>query len=379
MRLRLYEYVIRRLFLMVFVLFAVSISVFLLARGALPPETALAPYITPRLDDSAKLSLAQSLAVATQSCPSWSAFLSHQPACLVPLWSQYAVWLQNVVSGNWGYSLLPGISGGTTRTWDVFVARFAYTAELAIAGALLTIVVALPMGIISATHNNKLPDHVSRLIAIAGYSMPIFWLGFLLQLVFGLYVTVPRGSFSVALLPTNGAFSTTCGACFGDPGTVASRTGLPILDGILAGNFPYFWDAFAALILPTITLSVSTLGALTRIVRSSMMDALRQDYVLLARSKGLKERVVVYRHAFRNALLPALTISGLIFAFLLGGVVVVEYIFAWPGVGSAAVTATTVFDVNFLELYILVTALIIVLANLGVDILYALIDPRIKY
>jgi peptide/nickel transport system permease protein len=364
---------------MVFVLFAVSLIVFLLARGALPPETALAPYITPRLDDAAKLSLAKSLAVATQSCPSWSAFLSHQPSCLVPLWAQYSVWLQNVFSGNWGYSLLPGISGGTTRTWDVFAARFAYTAELALAGAILTIVFALPMGIISATHNNKLPDHVSRLIAIAGYSTPIFWLGFILQLVFGLYVTVPRGAFSVGLLPTNGALSADCGACLSNPGSVSTFTGLPLFDAIISGNVPYFWDAFVALLLPTITLSVSTLGALTRIVRSSMMEALRQDYVLLARSKGLKERVVVYRHAFRNALLPALTISGLIFAFLLGGVVVVEFIFSWPGVGAAALAATFVFDVNFLELYILVTSLIIVLANLGVDILYAILDPRIKY
>jgi ABC-type dipeptide/oligopeptide/nickel transport system permease component len=377
--LKLYEYVIRRLFLMVFVLFAVSLIVFLLARGALPPETALAPYITPRLDDAAKLSLAKSLAVATASCPSWSAFLQHQPNCLVPLWAQYTVWLQNVLAGNWGYSLLPGISGGTTTTWDVFSAHFAYTAELAIAGAVVTIVVALPMGIVSATHNNKLPDHVSRLIAIAGYSMPIFWLGFLLQIVFGVYVTVPRGGFSAGLLPTNGAFSTTCGACLSSPGTITTYTGMTVVDSLLSGNITYFWDSFLALILPTITLSVSTLGALTRIVRSSMMEALRQDYVLLARSKGLRERTVVYRHAFRNAVLPALTISGLIFAFLLGGVVVVEYIFSWPGVGSAAVIATTVFDVNFLELYILVTSLIIVVANLGVDILYAILDPRIKY
>jgi ABC-type dipeptide/oligopeptide/nickel transport system permease component len=377
--LRIHEYIIRRLILMVFVLFAVSLIVFILARGALPPETALAPYITPRLNDAAKLSLAQSLAVATSSCPSWSAFLAHQPGCLVPLWGQYSTWLQNVLAGNWGYSLLPGISGGTTKTLDVFTSRFAYTAELAIAGAVLTMVVAFPMGIISATHNNKLPDHISRLIAIAGYSMPIFWLAFILQLIFGLYVTVPSGGYSSGLLPISGSLSNSCGACAANPGTISSYSGMPMVDALLSGNLPYAWDAFLALILPTITLSVSTLGALTRIVRSSMMEALRQDYVLLARSKGLKERVVVYRHAFRNAVLPALTISGLIFAFLLGGVVVVEFIFSWPGVGQAAVTATTVFDVNFLELYILVTSLIIILANLGVDILYAVLDPRIKY
>jgi peptide/nickel transport system permease protein len=377
--LRIHEYVIRRLILMVFVLFAVSLIVFFLARGALPPETALAPYITPRMDDTAKLQLAKSLAVATPSCPSWSAFLSHQSACLVPIWAQYTIWLQNVFAGNWGYSLLPGISGGTTSTWDVFTQRFAYTAELAAAGAIMTIVVALPLGIISATRNNRLPDHLSRLVAILGYSMPIFWLGFLLQLIFGVYVAVPRGGFSVGLLPTNGALSTTCGACIANVGSISTYTGAPILDSLFSRNLPYFWDTLIALILPTITLSVSTLGALTRIVRSSMMEALRQDYILLARSKGLKERVVVYRHAFRNALLPALTISGLIFAFLLGGVVVVEFIFSWPGIGAAALAATFVFDVNFLELYILVTALIIVMANLGVDILYAILDPRIKY
>ncbi|MDA4127069.1 MAG: ABC transporter permease, partial [Thaumarchaeota archaeon] len=168
-------------------------------------------------------------------------------------------------------------------------------------------------------------------------------------------------------------------ACLTTPGTITTYTGMPVVDSLLSGNVSYFWNSLVALVLPTITLSVSTLGALTRIVRSSMMEALRQDYVLLARSKGLKERVVVYRHAFRNAVLPALTISGLIFAFLLGGVIVVEYIFSWPGVGAAAESATTVIDVNFLELYILVTSLIIIVANLGVDILYAILDPRIKY
>jgi len=110
-----------------------------------------------------------------------------------------------------------------------------------------------------------------------------------------------------------------------------------------------------------------------------MLECLRQDYILLARSKGLRERTVVYRHALKNAILPAITITGLIFAFLLGGVVVIETIFTWPGVGRAAVDAAQAFDVNFLELYVLITALIIVLANLTVDVLYAVLDPRIRY
>ncbi|MGI0079472.1 MAG: ABC transporter permease, partial [Nitrososphaerales archaeon] len=134
-----------------------------------------------------------------------------------------------------------------------------------------------------------------------------------------------------------------------------------------------------AMILPTITLAFATIGALTRIIRSSMMECLRQDYVLLAKSKGLAERTVVYRHALKNAILPAITITGLIFAILLGGVVVVEFVFNWPGVGLTAVQAAEALDVNFLELYVLVTALIIVLANLAVDVIYAIIDPRIRY
>jgi len=110
-----------------------------------------------------------------------------------------------------------------------------------------------------------------------------------------------------------------------------------------------------------------------------MMEALTQDYILLARSKGLRERVVIYRHALRNALLPAITISGLLTASLLGGVVVVEIVFSWPGVGNASLVAADVLDINFLELYVLVTAIIIILTNLIVDILYAKLDPRIRY
>jgi len=376
---RIHEYVIRRLILMVFVLFAVSVIVFYLLRGSVGAEIALAPYILPKMDDAAKLQLATSLGVASHSCPSWRALISQVPGCAVPLWHQYLVWLQNVLVGNWGYSLLPGISGGTTFTWKVFASRFPYTAELAVAGAIVTIAVALPLGIVSGTRENKVPDHVSRIIALLGYSMPVFWLAFLLQLFFGVYLSVQEGPFSLGLLPTNGAMSTTCGLCFSNPGTVIGYTGAPILDATLSGNIAYLWDSFLPLILPTIALSFSTLGALTRIVRSSMIEVMRQDYILLARSKGLKERIVVYRHAFRNALLPAITISGLILAFLFGGVIPVEYIFSWPGIGQAVLSATYVFDANFIELYILVTALILVLANLATDVLYAILDPRIRY
>jgi len=372
--LKLYEYAIRRVVLMVGVLVVLSFIMFYLARGLLPPTTALAPFITPKMNDIEKLSLAQTLGVATASCPSYGAFSTQAAGCVVPLWGQYIGWLHQVLSGNWGYTLLPGIAG-TQTTWSVFWARFPFTAELAIGASVLTLVIGFPLGIVSATHNNKTPDHASRVIALGGYSIPQFWFAAILQIVFVLYVAV-NGS---GILPGSGSLSTTCGICVGNIGAIRSYTGMPVFDAILSGNPGYFWDSLIALILPALTLAITSIGALTRIIRSSMLEALRQDYVLLARSKGLRERVVVYRHALRNAVLPAVTISGLLVAFFLGGAVVIEDVFSWPGVGSTAVAAISVVDVNFIELYTLVTALIIVLANLVVDIIYAKVDPRIRY
>jgi len=358
---------------MVFVLFALSLLIFYLTRGLLPPSTALAPYISPRIGEAGKLSLARALGVATSTCPSFEAFAAEAPGCIVPLWGQYSAWLYNVLTGNWGFTLLPGIAG-TANTWDVFWHRFAYTAELAIWAAILTILIGIPMGIVSATHNNKLPDHASRIISLGGYSIPQFWFGAMLQILFVLYVRL-NGS---GLFSATGAMATTCGMCFPTPGKITLYTGLPFLDSLLSLNLPYFWDTLVAVTLPAITLAITSIGALTRIVRSSMMDVLRQDYILLARSKGLIERVVIYKHALRNAILPAVTVSGLLVAYLLGGAVIVEIVFSWPGVGNASLAAADVLDINFLELYVLVTAVIIVVTNLIVDILYSIIDPRIR-
>lgn len=371
---KLYEYAIRRVALLGFVLLAVTVLIFYLLRGLLPPETALVQFITPRMNDLQKLQLAQSLGVATSSCPSYAAFSSGISGCIVPLWQQFFAWLHNVLVGNWGYTLLPGLSS-TETTWEAFSSRFAYTAELAIGGTILTIVMAIPLGIISATHANKIPDHASRVVALAGYSVPQFWFGYVLQLVFVLYITIN----GAGIFPGSGVLPTACAICFSNPGVITSYTGLPVLDAAVSGNGAYLWDSLVGLALPVMTLAITTIGAMTRILRSSMVDALHQDYILLARSKGLSERVVIYRHALRNALLPAITIAGLILAFLLGGVVVVEVVFGLPGVGAASVAAAYSYDYNFLALYTLVTAVIIVVTNLAVDILYAKLDPRIRY
>ena len=162
-------------------------------------------------------------------------------------------------------------------------------------------------------------------------------------------------------------------------GTVPLVTGMPIIDGLLAGNLAYIWDEFTHLILPSFSLSFISLGFLARIVRASMLEVLRQDYIIMARSKGLKERVVIYRHAMKNALIPAVTLAGIFFAALLGGAMITEFVFTWPGVGQLSLRAVFQGDSNFLLLYTLVIAIIIVIANLVVDIAYVFIDPRIKY
>jgi peptide/nickel transport system permease protein len=376
--LKIYEYILRRLILIVFVVFAVSIIVFLLGRAGLPPGSAVASYITSQLDDSQKLGVAQSVGVATSSCPSWTAFVDRQSGCEVPIYQQYFSWLHNVLSGNWGYSLIPGVSAGT-GTYQLFTSRFPYTVELAISASIISVIIGVPLGIVAAVNRNKPQDHISRIISLLGYSMPAFWLGYLLQLVFYLYISIHSGNFSYGLLPASGALSSDCALCFRNPGQIKTYTGFPLIDSLFSGNFPYFWDSIVAMILPSITLALSILGSLTRVIRASMIDALKQDYIILARSKGLRERTVVYRHALKNAVLPALTIAGYILGALLGGVVVTEFVFSWPGVGQVALQAALYDDINFLELYALVCAAIIMITNLGVDVAYSVIDPRIRY
>ncbi len=185
----------------------------------------------------------------------------------MPVWGQYTAWLANVLKGNWGLTLLPGIAGPQT-TLSVFFSRFPYTAELAIMGAILTILIGIPLGILSATHNNKLPDHLSRIVSLGGYSIPQFWFGYVLLIIFVLYARVG----GLGLLPGSGALATNCVICFTNPGTAKAVTGAPILDGLFSGNLAYSWDSIVAMILPAITLSITSIGALTRIVRSSMLE-----------------------------------------------------------------------------------------------------------
>ena len=248
-----------------------------------------------------------------------------------PVYVQYLKWLNHVLHGDLGRSLVTGKSVSSE-----FLARFPATLKLALASMIIALLIAIPVGIISATKQYSVVDNASMVGALIGVSMPNFWLGLLLMLLFALYL---------GLLPV-------CG--YGD------------------GSIEY-------LILPAITLGTGMAALTTRLTRSSMLEVLKQDYITTARAKGVREKVVIWKHAFRNALIPVVTIVGLQFAGLLEGVVIVETIFAWPGVGKLLVDSIFERDFAMMQCGILFIAVIFVLVNLTVDILYALLDPRIRY
>lgn len=249
--------------------------------------------------------------------------------------------------------------------------RFPTTLELAIAAVILTIVIGIPLGIVSGVRNGKWADHFSRIFAIVGVSLPVFWLGLLLKIVFFYNFTV----WGLPNLPSGGSYDVLLASSVGWTPTI---THIPIVDAILSGNFTMLIDTTAHLVLPAITLAFISIGNITRIMRSSMLEVLRQDYITLARSKGLSERVVIYRHALRNALVPTLTVSGLIFAGLLGGTPITEFIFQWPGIGQLSINGILGDDLSLVLGYVFVTTIIIVVANLTVDLLYAYMDPRVR-
>jgi peptide/nickel transport system permease protein len=331
---------------MIFVLLGVSVVVFYFARGFPTAFDPVAPYITVRMT-AAQIAEVRRIHGFDQ-----------------PLYIQYFFWLRNVLNGDWG---LAGIWAQGKPVSKVFFDSFPYTVELSVTALILTVSIGLPLGIISAVKNNKIPDHISRIIALTGFATPSYWFGFMLQLVFFYYFSL----WGLPNLPSSGAS--------GMGGVVPRVTGMPVLDGLIGGNLAYTLDALRHLILPAFSLAFISLGFLARIVRASMLEVLRQDYITLARSKGLKERVVIYRHALKNALIPALTLTGMFFAFLLGGAMITEFVFSWPGVGQLSLQAVTQGDSNFLLLYTLVLAAIIVIANLVVDVAYVFLDPRIKY
>jgi peptide/nickel transport system permease protein len=270
---------------------------------------------------------------------------------------QYAVYVGNVLRGNLGVSV-------STRqpVWLDLQQRFPATIELAVVAMALSIVVGLPLGILSAVRRDSLVDQVTRVISLVGVSMPVFWLALVALLVF--YARL-------GWAPAPGRLSASLSA----PPLV---TGFLLVDSLLAGRWDAARDTLHHLVLPAVVLSTYNLGVLARLMRGSALDVLGEDYVRTARAKGLGERAVVLRHATRNALLPVVTVIGLSFGRLLSGAVITESVFAWPGLGLYAFRSATALDFPAIMGVGMVVATVYIVANLLVDLAYAVIDPRVQ-
>lgn len=254
-----------------------------------------------------------------------------------PLYTQYYLFISKAIRGNLGRSF-------QTRedVLEMVASRLPATLQLTLASMAIALVVALPLGVVSAVRQNSWVDNASMVFAAFGISIPRFWFGLILILVFSL---------QLGLLPTTG------------------------IGHIESG----LWDVIRHLILPAVSLGLSMLALVTRMTRSSMLEVIRQDYIRTAWAKGLTSRVVIYKHALKNSLIPVVTVVGMQFGGLLGGAVVTETIFSWPGVGRLAVNSILKRDFPMVQGTTLVLCLTFVLVNLAVDILYTFLDPRIRY
>ncbi|MHB2017651.1 MAG: ABC transporter permease [Candidatus Xenobia bacterium] len=274
-----------------------------------------------------------------------------------PLGVQYVSYLEGLAHLDLGRSVR------TSRpVMDDLRQYFPATVELATAALLISIVIGIPLGVLSAIGHNKWSDHVSRIFSLLGVSTPVFWLGLLL-----LYFCYARWD----VLPAGGRLGDFVSA----PPT---RTGLLVIDSLLAANAAALWDALRHLCLPALCLGYASTATIARIVRAQMLEVLAQDYVRTARALGLRRFVVLFKYALKNALIPTVTVIGLSYGGLLSGAVLTESIFSWPGIGRYAVGSMANLDFPALMGVTLLIAVTYSLVNLAVDLAYLVLDPRIR-
>ncbi|MGE5254406.1 MAG: ABC transporter permease [Planctomycetaceae bacterium] len=273
-----------------------------------------------------------------------------------PLYVQYGIFLKNLVQGDLGYSLV-----SKRAVTEELAYYFPATFELTTASMVLSLILGILVGIVSAVHRNRLFDHLTRSYCLFGISMPVFWLGLLLLLLF--YV-------KLGWLPGGGRIA--------DGVQVERISGLLILDSLLTGNWEALGSSLVHLVLPAFCLSSSFLATISRIARSSVLQVIREDYIRTARAKGVPEFLVMGKHVLRNSLLPVLTISGILYGQLLGGAVLTETIFSWPGMGRYVVRSILYLDFQPILGFTVVVAVLYALANLVVDLLYSVVNPQIR-
>ena len=275
-----------------------------------------------------------------------------------PLPVQFLRYVEDLAHGDLGTSL----STGQPVAQEIG-RRLPASIELMLAGLTLSLVVAIPLGVVAATRPGSAVDHVCRLLSTAGVSLPTFFTGLLLVWVF--YFLLGIAPAPVGRLPS-----------FMRPPPVAS--GFLLVDCALAGQWAKLEAAAAQMVLPALTIALFTLAPIARMTRASMLGVLSGEFVRQARANGIPRRVVLYRYALRNALLPVVTTLGMIASSLLGANVLVERVFAWPGLGSYALDSMASLDYAPLQGFVLVMSVLYVLINLGLDLLYGVIDPRVR-
>ena len=274
-----------------------------------------------------------------------------------PLPVQYGIWLGGVLKGDMGKSIVSNES--VTRE---IMDRFPNTVELAFCAMIIAVAVGIIAGIISASKQYSPLDYTTMGVALFGVSMPVFWLGIMLLMIFGVILR---------WLPIGGRMSISI--------PFERVTGFYIFDSIIKLNGKALVSSIRHLILPSIALGTIPMATIARVTRSSMLEVLRQDFIRTERAKGLSERLVIYRHAVRNSMIPVVTVIGLNFGLLLAGALLTETVFSWPGIGRYVINAVGMRDYPVVQGCVMFFAFIFVLVNLIADILYIYIDPRIKY
>ena len=329
-------YIIRRIFILVPTLFGVSLIVFTML------------HLTP--GDPAELLLGER---ATEE--SLHALRDHL-GLNEPLYVQYGMFLKRLIKGDLGETIRT-----RQKVWTEIRQRFPATIELSVVALLISCVMGIVLGIISATRQYSVFDYLSMIGALVGVSMPIFWLGLVFMLIFSL---------NLGWLPISGRLSIDV--------DLSVITNFYIFDAILTRNWIAFKDAIWHIIMPAVTLSTIPTAIVARMTRSAMLEVLRQDYIKTAKAKGLSQFKVVYKHALRNAMIPVITTIGLQFGVLLCGAILTETIFAWPGMGKWMYDAVMQRDYMVIQGGTLFISTLFILINLVVDLLYAVINPRIS-
>lgn len=276
-----------------------------------------------------------------------------------PIYVQYIDYVGDLLRGNFGDSIRTGLPVKTE-----LIERFPATLELAVSGMLIAILLGMVTGIYAATHSDRAGDHVIRLFNIASFAMPVFWIGLMFISIFAV---------RLGWLPVGGRLDPVAGAVF-EP-----ITGFYLLDTLLQRDLATFVDVLRHLVLPAVTLGLVVSGFIGRMSRTSMLEVLVRDYVTAARAKGLGEGIVVRKHALKNALIPIVTVIGLQFAILMGGAILTETVYSWPGIARYLLESIDNRDFPAIQGTVVFIALFISAVNLAVDVLYARLDPRVRY